>query len=467
MINFHNTYADLPSEFFDPIKGPNSFKPTLIAFNQDLAHRLGLKFENVSDDTLAKYFSAAQFIDGSTPIAMAYAAHQFGHWVPQLGDGRAMLLGEFLAPGGERYDVHLKGSGQTKYSRRGDGKSALGPVIREYIISESMAALNVPTMRTLCAVRTHEVVYRETEKPGAVLTRIGKSHVRVGTFQFFAMSGDVKNLKILADYTMKRLYPETKNYLEFWRMVAMKQVHLIAQWMSFGFIHGVMNTDNMAISGESIDYGPCAFMDEFKFNKVFSSIDREGRYAYSNQPRIALWNLARLAECLLPLMDSPEEAKTLFENGLGEFNQVFMDTHFKLMSNKLGGVKDQALLKDWLQLLEVNELDFTLSFIDLERLSEGRKSFTGLEDVAGFQHFFEAWQKQKPDLSIMKIHNPLTIARNHMVERAISQSDHGHDEEFFEMVAAVKNPFERKDELSLYDLPPKIEERVLKTFCGT
>ncbi len=467
MINFHNTYADLPSEFFDPMKGPNSFKPTLIAFNKDLAHSLGMKFENISEDTLARYFSGAAFMNGSTPIAMAYAAHQFGHWVPELGDGRAMLLGEFLSPDGERHDVHLKGSGQTKYSRRGDGKSALGPVIREYLISECMAALNVPTMRTLCAVRTNEVVQRDLEKPGAVLTRIGKSHIRVGTFQFFALKGDLKNLKTLADYTMKRLYPETKSYVEFWKLTSLRQIKLVAKWMSYGFIHGVMNTDNMAISGETIDYGPCAFMDEFKFNKVFSSIDRNGRYAYSNQPQIALWNLTRLAECLLPLMDNQDEAKILFENELEQLHQLFIEEHFKVMSMKLGGIKDHTLLKDWLNLLEMNELDFTLSFIDLERLLEGKKSFTGIETRSGFQNFFEEWKNKNPDLTIMKTHNPLTIARNHMVERAIEKSEKGDDADFFELIEAIKNPFERKDDLSPFDLPPKAEEKVLRTFCGT
>lgn len=475
-IQFDNTYSNLPSVFFDLISGPNKFRPELIAFNHELAKELGFDASGTDSKLLAEYFSANIFIPGSRPVAMAYAAHQFGHFIPQLGDGRAMLLGEFLTPDRKRYDIHLKGSGQTAFSRRGDGRSAIGPVIREYLMSEGMNALGVPTTRTLAAVRTGELVHRQESLPGAVLTRIAQSHIRIGTFQFFAHRGDFENLRILADYTMKRLYPDTENCFEFWKAVAIKQAKLIAQWMSFGFIHGVMNTDNMAISGETIDYGPCAFMDEFNFNKVFSSIDQNGRYAFGNQSKIALWNLARLAECLIPIMgDNIEASKTLFEKELGFIQQRFQDENVKLMSQKLGInnhiPSDTELVKNWLHLLESNSLDFTLSYIDLERILEGKTTFTGLEKINGCDLFVTELKKRIGSVDeateLMKKYNPLTTPRNHQVELAIKCSESGDDSVFFALLEKIKNPFHRMDELSSYELAPKVNERVLQTFCGT
>jgi serine/tyrosine/threonine adenylyltransferase len=479
MISFSNTYAHLPSAFFSPIKEKNNFSPTLIVFNHRLAHDLGLDFGLLRDEDFAGYFSAKDFIPGSEPVAMAYAGHQFGHFVPQLGDGRAMLLGEFLTPKKERFDVHLKGSGQTFYSRRGDGRSAIGPVLREYLLSEGMQALGIPTTRSLCAVRTGETVQREEGRPGAVLTRIAKSHVRVGTFQFFASRGDLANLKVLVDYTIDRLYPHLKNspdrIVEFWQEFCDKQIQLVSQWMSMGFIHGVMNTDNMSISCETIDYGPCAFMDHFSFKKVFSSIDQNGRYAYSNQPQIAIWNFARLAECLIPLIDAPpEKTQKMFETELAVFHNDMMDAFFFRMGQKLGleGSEDgvRNLVEIWLGFLEQHELDFTLSFIDLERLLENKQTFTNIESLEGFKDFFSSLKSNlvvSTALERMKKNNPFTIPRNHQVEKVIKASEKGDDSAFLRFIDVVRDPFRRSEGLTEFQRPPMPDEIVHRTFCGT
>lgn len=472
MIKFNNTYANLPSQFYSLIETPNKFQPKLLAFNHELAKELGIDLSEVNDESLAKFFSAVEFMPGSKPLAMAYAGHQFGHFSPQLGDGRAMLLGEFLSRENVRYDIHLKGSGRTAFSRRGDGKSALGPVIREYLISEGMHALKIPTTRTLCAVRTGEEIMRENIVPGGVLTRIAKSHIRVGTFEYFARRGDKDNVKVLADYTISRLYPGL-SYFDFWKAVCKNQVSLISQWMSVGFIHGVMNTDNMNVSGETIDFGPCAFMDEFVFHKVFSSIDQNGRYAYSQQPQIALWNLARLAECLIPFIDNGQE---LFTNELQSLQQTMTFEFLKSMAGKFGLKTfiedDQVLIRDWFEIMDKNELDFTLSYIDLERSLLDKSTFQFSGPYKEFlPRLKERLASEKTTAAeaahLMSKTNPMTIPRNHHVERAIKASDKGDDKIFFEVLKAFQNPFERFDVLSEFQTPPIPEERVQRTFCGT
>ena len=337
-INFDNSYSRLPESFYERINPESVKNPKLIVFNNNLGNKLGI--ENTgSKETLSKVFSGNLLPDGSEPIALAYAGHQFGNFVPQLGDGRALLIGEIINQEQERFDIQLKGSGKTKFSRQGDGKSALGPVIREYILSEAMHALNVPTTRALAAVTTGEDVFRETRLPGGILTRVAKSHVRVGTFEYFMARKDLKNLKVLADYVMERLYPqalESKNpCLKMLQIIAEKQSQLIAKWMGIGFIHGVMNTDNTSIAVETIDYGPCAFMDEYNPQTVYSSIDHHGRYAFANQAQIAHWNLACLSGCLIPLVDKNEdkskaEINKVLESFSKNVNDAVSYTHLTL-----------------------------------------------------------------------------------------------------------------------------------------
>lgn len=477
MQKFDNSYSRLPAVFYEPILSTNNFRPSLLAFNHDLAQELGLDLP-YTDQELAEFFSATKFIPGSNPVAMVYAGHQFGHFSPQLGDGRAMLLGEFIAKNNQRYDIHLKGSGRTKYSRRGDGKSALGPAIREYLVSEGMHALGIPTTRSLAVVRTGELVYREEEQPGAVVTRIALGHIRVGSLEYFARRGDKENLKTLVDYTIDRLYPG-KSYFEFWKEVALKQVALIPHWMSVGFIHGVMNTDNVSLSGETIDFGPCAFMDNFSYHRVFSSIDQYGRYAYSQQPQIVLWNLARLAECLMPLMDNLEESQKLFMNELEKLEEVVVKNFMERMGQKFGlkefRPEDQDLIGQWFQFMESHELDFTLSYIDLERFLEKKETFTGIEKREGFISFVASLEKRfisensltTEAVERMKEVNPLMIPRNSHIQEVIEASQLGDDEKFFKLLERIKEPFKRLDTLTHFELAPKVEERVTRTFCGT
>ncbi|MBP9674976.1 MAG: YdiU family protein, partial [Bacteriovoracaceae bacterium] len=350
-----------------------------------------------------------------------------------------------------------------------------------YIVSEAMYALGVPTTRTLCAVRTGEFVQRETLQQGAVSTRIGLAHIRIGTFEYFAAREDLENLRKLTEYSIARLYPEVLKLdvpiLEFWKRVARNQMQLVAKWMSLGFIHGVMNTDNMLISGETIDYGPCAFMDNFESQKVFSSIDRNGRYSYSNQPQIALWNLVRLAGCLMPLIDKEQkELQEFFKKEVEAFHQFFLQEHEKMMMAKLGLSQkmegDKELLTEWLEFLEHNELDFTLSYIDLERILEEKEPFTKLKTVPNFDSFFKKWShrvKEKRDdaMAQMKRVNPFTIPRNHQVQKVIEFSEKNDDSYFFQMLEAISHPFERREEWGVFQKPPTPEERILKTFCGT
>lgn len=476
MINFNNTFAHLTNDFYQPILPVGEFKPSLLYFNYPLAQELGLNISEYNDNTLAEYFSFNQKIPKSEPVAMVYAGHQFGHFVPQLGDGRAVLLGEFLA-NNKRYDLHLKGSGKTMYSRRGDGKSALGPSIRECLVSEAMHHLGVQTTRTLSVVRTGEMVLRDAIFPGGVTARVALSHIRVGSFEYFMAKNDLKNLKILADYAINRLYPNLltsdKPYFNFWKMVFINNIKLVAKWMSYGFIHGVMNTDNMNISGETIDYGPCAFIDDYSNQKVFSSIDHGGRYAYSNQPQILFWNMARFAESLYPLLEL-EVTKVEILNGMQILQDQFTIEYNQLMNHKFGlldyQINDELLVKRWLSFLEHYKLDFTLSYIDLERFLMGKTTFTTIEQYVEFKEIAASLLlRNSADILIenMALYNPMLIARNHQVERAIQAALIGDDAVFYKLLEMLRNPYKRTEKLEGYHLPPKENEVVQRTFCGT
>ena len=472
MMNLDNSYARLPENFYSVVEPDCVIEPSVLAWNQELAVALGL--ESFSDDEteLARIFSGSVRPSGVQTIAMAYAGHQFGHFSPQLGDGRAALLGEVVTDAGNRYDIQLKGSGRTPYSRGGDGKSWLGPVLREYVLSEAMHHLGVPTTRALAAVATGEMVYRESAKPGAVFTRIASSHLRVGTFEYFAARGDIDSLRALSDYAIDRHYPnanaEKEPLVAFFRCVAERQAELVAHWMAVGFIHGVMNTDNTTISGETIDYGPAAFMDEFEYRKVFSSIDQQGRYAYANQAPIAQWNLARLAESLLML----GAEKSDLEGVLAEFPERYEGYYLGLMRPKLGlqdaREDDAELISDWLNYLQDEELDFTLSFRDLATRVDA-------SDALRFGDFEARWRQRigQQELApaeiakLMNSVNPLFIPRNHRVEQAIDQAVDGDLGVFEDLNRVLAKPFEEQPEFASYAEAPEQHERVTRTFCGT
>jgi serine/tyrosine/threonine adenylyltransferase len=485
---FDNSYArDLEGTYIE-VAPTLVAAPALIRFNDKLAAELGFERAGASDETLAAIFSGNIALTGAQPLAMAYAGHQFGHFVPQLGDGRAILLGEVINRSGQRHDIQLKGSGPTPFSRRGDGRAALGPVLREYIVSEAMHALGIPATRALAAVLTGERVQRETGKPGAVFTRVAASHIRVGTFQFFAARGDVASVKRLADYAIDRHYPHVRGterpYAAFLEAVMERQASLIAQWIGVGFIHGVMNTDNMAISGETIDFGPCAFLDTYIPGKVFSSIDQNGRYAYSNQSAVAQWNLARLAETLAPLLDEKEDKALELANEIISAWPAQYERHFlNGMRRKLGlqneQLEDSKLISGWLSLLETNAMDFTNSFRALgsllkpAALAKFRESFTAL---AAFDAWHAKWlaRLEAEGLGTAKLAaalsgaNPKYTPRNHRIEQAIrAAEDEGGFSQFHELVEVLKNPFEKQPQFVKYAAPPTQDEEVLRTFCGT
>lgn len=472
-VNFDNSYARLPERFYARVKPAIVPAPSLLAWNAELAEDLGFGVMGNVDDQLARIFGGNEIPDGAEPIALAYAGHQFGYFVPQLGDGRAILLGEVISrTNGRRYDLQLKGSGQTPFSRNGDGKASLGPVIREYLLSEALHQMGVPTTRALAAVQTGEKVYRDTQLPGAVLTRVASSHIRVGTFEYFAVRRDVDALKTLTDYAIDRHYPEVKDearpVVAFFAKVVEAQALLVAHWMDIGFIHGVMNTDNTAVSGETLDYGPCAFMDEFDFHKVFSSIDQGARYAYGQQGPIALWNLSRLAECLAPLGDE----LSLFVAELERFQGLLEQHYLTRMRKKLGCTteepEDPHLINEWLQHLQDNALDYTLSF-------RGLSARINADGPCVFGEFESKWKariKNQPEPAagireLMDSVNPLFIPRNHQVERAIQAAIGGDLRVFHELKQVLKKPFQAQPELSHYAKPPRPHERVTKTFCGT
>jgi uncharacterized protein YdiU (UPF0061 family) len=486
---FENTYAALPATFFARVAPTPVSAPKLIKLNRLLALHLRLDPDRLAAPEGVEILAGKRLPDGAEPIAMAYAGHQFGHFVPQLGDGRAILLGEVIDADGVRRDIQLKGSGPTPFSRRGDGRAALGPVLREYVVSEAMAALGIPTTRSLAAVMTGESVLRETALPGAVLTRVASSHIRVGTFQYFAARGDTDGVRQLADHVIARHYPEAANadrpYYALLEGVIARQADLVARWLLVGFIHGVMNTDNTSISGETIDYGPCAFMDHYDPATVFSSIDELGRYAYANQPRIALWNLTRLAECLLPLFsDDQEKAVSEAQSALAEFAEAFNTAYQAGLRSKLGLLTnrdgDQALVQDLLDAMAKNQADFTLTFRRLSDAALGPDHDDGVRqlfaDPAAYDEWAARW-RQRTDAepqdgatrrTAMRVVNPAFIPRNHRVEAVIEAAVNRDDfAPFEELLTVLSKPYEDQPAFSDYAEPPQAHQRVLQTFCGT
>ena len=476
---FDNSYARLPDMFYAKQAGTPVHEPRLVILNHGLCRRLGLDAEALGGDRGATVFSGNALPEGAEPLAQAYAGHQFGHFT-MLGDGRALLLGEQIAPDETRFDIQLKGSGPTPYSRRGDGRAALGPMLREYLVSEAMHALGIPTTRSLAVVTTGEPVYREEVLPGAILTRVAASHIRVGTFQYAAALEDPTALKTLADYTITRHYAQLAEadnpYLALLDAVADRQAALVAQWMHVGFIHGVMNTDNMAISGETIDYGPCAFMDTYDPETVFSSIDRQGRYAYLNQPPIAQWNLARFAETLLRLIDADsKQAVRLAEEVIYAFPQRYEQAWLAGMRRKLGlldeAPEDVALANDLLTVMHGHSLDYTNTL----RALATTQTIPGTE-AADAQQWLTRWQDRQrqqaadPDavMETMRTANPAVIPRNHLVEAALDAAVRKQDLTPFEkLLAALSSPYEETPKNVDYRSPPPSSNPAYQTFCGT
>jgi len=472
-MKFTSSYLSLPSTFYRLSKAAAFPRLKLLKVNESLAQEIGFPLSSFSKDELLNFFSGQASLPEAEPMALAYAGYQFGHPVESLGDGRALLMGEI---GG--FDFQLKGSGQTPFSRRGDGRSALGPVVREYLLSEAMHALGVPTTRALAMVLTGENVFRQNgPEPGGIFSRIAPSHLRVGTFQYFYFKQDLESIKALLQYSIKRHYPELlkmeplKNQaLHFLKEFAQRQGDLIAEWSSLGFIHGVMNTDNCAIGGFTIDYGPCAFMEEFRFQQVFSSIDERGRYSYFNQVPIIQWNILRLADTLLPLLAETTEAGIkLVEDEIIPLLQTFPERRLKRMAKKLGiddfTSEDGELVISFLTYLEEESLDFTLSFRKLPELYRGEMDF--YPDTQRRNDFLIRWRKRVQRVDHLSRINPLYIPRNHLVQKAIELSYQG-DLSFFEKCLTVfSNPFEEQEGMSEFSLPAKESEKVLKTFCGT
>jgi uncharacterized protein YdiU (UPF0061 family) len=491
-FGFDNTYARLPEHFFARLVPTPVAAPRLVKVNEQLARKLGLDADALKSGHGVEVLAGNRVAEGAEPLAQAYAGHQFGHFVPQLGDGRANLLGEVVGHDGRRYDIQLKGSGRTPFSRGGDGRAAIGPVLREYIVSEAMAALGVPTTRALAAVTTGEWVQRETVLPGAVLTRVAASHLRVGTFEYFAAQQDTEGVRTLADYAIARHYPEAAQAKQPYRAlldgVIARQAQLIAQWMLLGFIHGVMNTDNTSISGETIDYGPCAFMEAYDPATVFSSIDHGGRYAYGSQPSAALWNLARLAEALLSILaqeaGSEEAAVAAANEELSTFEPRYQQARMAGLRRKLGLFTeregDEALAEDLLQRMAANRADFTLTF---RKLSDATTSPDGdaavrtlFADPGAYDGWAAEWRgrlaeepaDEQTRTVAMRSANPAIIPRNHLVEAALDAASRRQDFQLFEeLLDAVTQPYEERAGLERYTVPARPEESVLQTFCGT
>ncbi|MEJ1969403.1 MAG: YdiU family protein [Rhizomicrobium sp.] len=481
-IAFDNSYARLPARFHARLAPTPVRAPKLIGVNAGLARRLGIDPAALTAEVLA----GNRVPDGAEPLAMAYAGHQFGNWVPQLGDGRAILLGEVVGTDGVRYDIQLKGSGPTPFSRGGDGRAALGPVLREFLVSEAMAALGVPTTRTLGAATTGEIVLRqEGPLPGAILARVSRSHVRVGTFEYFGNRGDVEAVRTLADYVIARLYPAVDGYRGLLEAVIARTAALVARWQLLGFIHGVMNTDNTSIAGETIDYGPCAFLDAYDFAAVFSSIDQGGRYAYGNQPRIAQWNLARLAQALLPLLDADQDAAVkIAQAAIDAYPAQFEAAYFAGLRAKLGFAAardgDLDLIGAFLRHMADGHADFTLTFRRLCDSAEDAVADGALgalfDNDAAVQAWLPAWRARLAEETIspaeradaMRAVNPAFIPRNHRIEAAIAAAQQNGDyAPFDELRKVLSAPYADQPAFARYSDPPKPEERVLQTFCGT
>jgi len=482
MIAFDNTYAELPAACFERIDPTPVKSPALIKLNEPLAIELGLDPQWLTSADGIDMLSGNRVVTSSKALAMAYAGHQFGNWVPQLGDGRAILLGELFDKEQQRHDVQLKGAGRTPFSRGGDGRNWLGPVLREFLVSEAMAAMGVPTTRALAAVSTGEVVLRENgPMPGGIITRVARSHIRVGTFQYFAARGDEETLQALIDHVIIHQFPhlidadnKAESLLE---AVIDAQASLVAHWQSIGFIHGVMNTDNCSISGHTIDYGPCAFMDTYQADKVFSSIDRGARYAYQNQPRIVQWNLVNLAQCLLPFMhQNKEESVARAQEAINRFDEVFIGHYVQCMRAKLGLMDehddDLALATHLLEYMEAQKLDFTVTFTQLSRHDP-----TSAFAAGGSLHDWHLrWQQrhnndvaqQQQSRELMQRVNPTVIPRNHLIEafidKAVKEDDYS---DFHSMLTAVTTPYAAEHQDSPYTFPPTPDQEVTATFCGT
>ena len=480
-LKLENTYCELPNIFYSKEIPQNILNPKLVEFNKELAEDLGLDLTFLNSDEGIQFLVGNKLLEGSTPIAQAYAGHQFGHFT-MLGDGRAILLGEFISRDGERFDIQLKGAGKTKYSRGGDGKAALGPMLREYIISEGMYGLKIPTTRSLAVVSTGQNVIREEILKGALLVRIAKSHIRVGTFQFARNFGSVEELKKLADYTLDRHFKkdtyEGNPYLYLLKEVINNQAKLISKWQLVGFIHGVMNTDNMTISGETIDYGPCAFMDSYDINTVFSSIDINGRYAYGNQPKIGIWNLTRFAESLLPLLDDDiDNAIKIAEDVLSNYGKVYNEYYYNGMRAKLGlfnkEENDEKLILELLTIMNTYKADYTNTFLNLTLDNLEEMNIFKSEE---FKKWYESWQarlaRQNESMDevkeLMKSNNPIVIPRNHIVEKgikaAVNNNDYSVINNFLEV---LKNPYDYSNIDEEYSKIPEASACPYKTYCGT
>ena len=477
--NFKNTYFNLPKSFKEDINPVPVKNPDLVMFNESLASELNLNYSTIDKKELSKIFSGNVLPNGSNSIAQAYAGHQFGHFT-MLGDGRAVLIGEHTTQTNKKYDIQFKGSGKTSFSRNGDGRAALGPMLREYIISEAMNGLNIPTTRSLAVIKTGEDIQRETALQGAILTRVASSHIRVGTFQYIAARQKENELKTLLDYTIDRHYPEIKDSknqaLDLLNLLIERQCDLVVNWMRVGFIHGVMNTDNMTISGETIDYGPCAFMDTYDPKTVFSSIDQMGRYAYCNQPIITKWNLARFAECLVPLIDkNQDKAVKIATETINSFEKKYEEKWMKMMRDKLGlfgsDHKDKFLILDLLTWMHEKKVDYTNTFCNLMDLAPKKDN---LFDDNGFVNWKKRWvdrlsknnSSSKKYLEIMKKNNPLVIPRNHKVEEALEAAEKNDLKPITQLLEILKDPYTQKEDTPNYQIPSRSDEKY-QTFCGT
>ena len=477
--NFDNSYSRLPNAFKENIKPVSVKSPELLLLNEKLASELNLNFENITKDELSEIFAGNVLPKGSNSIAQAYAGHQFGHFT-MLGDGRATLLGEHLTNKKQRYDIQFKGSGKTSFSRNGDGRAALGPMLREYIISEAINYLNIPTTRGLAVVKTGEQVFREIPLAGAILTRVASSHIRVGTFQYIAARENENELKIFFDYVINRHYPHLKNFeniaLEFLKAVLDKQIDLVVNWMRVSFVHGVMNTDNMSISGETIDYGPCAFMDTYDPQTVFSSIDKMGRYAYCNQPIITKWNLARLAECLIPLIDTNQnKAIELATDIINSFEKKYEEKWMEMMRHKLGlsilDEKDKFLILDLLTWMHQHKADYTNTFCYLmsEKI-QNDKIYTDYNFKIWKKRWQERLKKEKDihdkSIKLMKKNNPIVIPRNHKIEEVLNAAQEDNLKPYLRLLEILKKPYSSREDLKDYQTLSNSDEKY-KTFCGT
>ena len=477
--NFDNTYSKLPEPFREKINPVKVKNPQLILLNESLAKDLNLDFSEISQSELSVLFTGNKLPKNSNSIAQAYAGHQFGHFT-MLGDGRAVLIGEHISKNNHRYDIQFKGSGKTAFSRNGDGRAALGPMLREYLISEAMHALNIPTTRSLAVAKTGENVIRETQLEGAILTRVASSHIRVGTFQYIAARNKKNELETLFEYVIKRHYQEiesSKNKaLDLLKVVLDKQIDLVVNWMRVGFIHGVMNTDNMSIAGETIDYGPCAFMDIYDPKTVFSSIDKLGRYAYCNQPVITKWNLSRFAECLIPLIDKDQDtAVKLATQTIDTFEKTYEEKWLNMMRDKLGLLgmdeKDKYLILDLLTWIHQNKVDYTNTFCHLMNF---KIQDDNIYDGADFINWKKRWQERSlrhgnsadKQKNLMKSTNPLLIPRNHIVENTLKEADQGNLKPLINFLNILNQPYTDQKDISKYQLPSNSNESY-QTFCGT